>query len=109
MTDNPTTQPLPAAALANQLAELVFANAKRAHLIIENGPTLVSKAPSRPPSSQVWSRLAAPIVAQRGEMIGVHDSWIVATCIARDLTLITGNTREFNRVPGLAVENWIAG
>ena len=56
----------------------------------------------------LWSQLAVPIVAQRGEMMGVHDSWIAATCIARDLTLVTGNTREFNRVPGLAVENWIA-
>ena len=26
----------------------VFVNRKRAHLIIENGPTLMSKAPSRP-------------------------------------------------------------
>lgn len=51
----------------------------------------------------LWSGLA-----QRGEMIGVHDSWIAATCVARHLTLITGNLREFNRVPGLSVENWIA-
>jgi tRNA(fMet)-specific endonuclease VapC len=47
-------------------------------------------------------------LAQRGEMIGGHDAWIAATCIARDLTLITGNTREFKRVPGLRVENWLA-
>ena len=51
----------------------------------------------------LWSGLA-----QRGEMIGVHDTWIAATCIARDLALITGNIREFNRVPGLRVENWLA-
>jgi tRNA(fMet)-specific endonuclease VapC len=51
----------------------------------------------------LWSGLA-----QAGEMIGVHDSWIAATCIARDLALITGNIREFNRVPGLRVENWLA-
>lgn len=49
----------------------------------------------------LWSSLA-----QRGEMIGVHDSWIAATCIARNLTLITGNVREFNRVAGLRVEDW---
>ena len=51
----------------------------------------------------LWSSLA-----QHGEMIGVHDSWIAATCIARDLSLITANFREFNRVPGLRVENWSA-
>jgi tRNA(fMet)-specific endonuclease VapC len=51
----------------------------------------------------LWSDLA-----QRGEMIGGHDAWIAATCIARDLTLVTANTREFNRVPGLRVENWLA-
>ena len=49
----------------------------------------------------LWSSLA-----QRGEMIGVHDSWIAATCIARDLVLITANLREFGRIPGLRVENW---
>ena len=51
----------------------------------------------------LWSSLA-----QKGEMIGVHDSWIAATCIARHLTLVTGNTREFDRVPGLGIENWMA-
>lgn len=51
----------------------------------------------------LWSSLA-----QQGAMIGVHDSWIAATCIAHDLTLITGNTREFDRVPGLRFENWLA-
>ena len=50
----------------------------------------------------LWSHLA-----QRGEMIGVHDSWIAATCIARDLTVITANTAEFQRVAGLKVENWL--
>lgn len=49
----------------------------------------------------LWSNLA-----QQGAMIGVHDSWIAATCIALDLTLVTANVREFNRVPGLRVENW---
>lgn len=49
----------------------------------------------------LWSNLA-----QRGEMIGVHDSWIAATCIAHCLTLVTANIREFDRVPGLQIENW---
>jgi tRNA(fMet)-specific endonuclease VapC len=51
----------------------------------------------------LWSSLA-----QKGEMIDVHDSWIAATCIAHDLTLVTGNPREFDRAPGLGIENWMA-
>lgn len=52
--------------------------------------------------AEIWSNLASG-----GQMIGVHDSWIAATCIARNLTLITANLREFERVPGLHVENWL--
>lgn len=51
----------------------------------------------------LWSRLA-----QKGEMIGVYDSWIAAACIAHNLTLLTANTREFDRVSGLRIENWLA-
>lgn len=51
----------------------------------------------------LWSTLAG-----KGEMIGVHDSWIAATCMAHNLTMVTANTREFNRVPGLRLENWLA-
>jgi tRNA(fMet)-specific endonuclease VapC len=50
----------------------------------------------------LWSGLA-----QRGQMIGVHDSWIAATCVAQGLTLVTANSREFNRIPGLKLENWL--
>jgi tRNA(fMet)-specific endonuclease VapC len=51
----------------------------------------------------LWSGLA-----QQGQMIGIHDSWIAASCIAHDLTLVTANLREFNRVPGLRIENWLS-
>ena len=51
--------------------------------------------------AQMWAELAA-----RGEMIGVHDSWIAATCLAHGLNLATDNLREFRRVSGLVVEEW---
>ncbi len=51
--------------------------------------------------AQLWADLA-----QRGEMIGVHDSWIAATCITHGLRLVTGNIREFDRVSGLEIEQW---
>ena len=35
------------------------------------------------------------------------DLQIAAICLAHDLTLVTGNVRHFERVPGLRVENWL--
>lgn len=47
-------------------------------------------------------------LAARGTPIGSYDVLIAAQAKARDLTLVTRNTGEFGRVPGLHVENWQA-
>ena len=44
----------------------------------------------------------------RGTAIGPYDVLIAGQAAARDLTLVTHNTREFRRVPGLRVEDWEA-
>ena len=44
-----------------------------------------------------------------GRIIGPADLQIAAICLAHQLTLVTGNVREFSRVPGLRIEDWIAG
>ena len=44
---------------------------------------------------------------KRGESIGPNDLWIAATALAWGATLVTGNTREFRRVPRLHLENWL--
>ena len=41
-----------------------------------------------------------------GTPIGHLDQLIAGIALANDLTLVTRNTREFARVPGLKVENW---
>jgi len=41
-----------------------------------------------------------------GAPIGPADQFIAGIALANDLTLITRNTREFSRVPGLRLENW---
>jgi len=43
---------------------------------------------------------------RRGQVIGPHDIMIAAQAIALDLTLVTHNTGEFSRIPGLKVEDW---
>lgn len=45
----------------------------------------------------------------RGRIIGPYDMQIAAHALALDCTLVTDNVREFQRVPGLRVENWLSG
>ncbi len=42
-----------------------------------------------------------------GQRLDDPDLRIAAICLAHDLTLVTGNVRHFERVPGLRVENWL--
>ncbi len=44
---------------------------------------------------------------QAGRSIGANDLWIAAHALSAGLVLVTNNNREFQRVPGLAVENWV--
>lgn len=43
---------------------------------------------------------------QRGELIGANDLLIAAHAKSKGLTLITNNTKEFERIEGLTIENW---
>ncbi len=44
---------------------------------------------------------------RHGTPIGAMDLLIAAHALSLDVTLATNNTREFARVPGLRVENWV--
>lgn len=46
-------------------------------------------------------------LARAGTPIGPYDALIAAQAQTRQLALITHNTREFARVPGLRVEDWL--
>lgn len=41
-----------------------------------------------------------------GMPIGPYDLQIAAIALAHDLTLVTHNTGEFSRVPGLMIDDW---
>ena len=45
----------------------------------------------------------------RGTPIGPHDMLLAAAARAKGLTVVTHNTREFNRIPGLNIEDWEVG
>jgi tRNA(fMet)-specific endonuclease VapC len=44
---------------------------------------------------------------KRGQIIGVNDLHIAANAINNGLIVVTNNTKEFDKVSGLRVENWI--
>ena len=43
----------------------------------------------------------------RGCVIGNNDLWIAAHALSLGVVLVTNNQREFIRVPGLKVQNWV--
>ena len=59
-------------------------------------------------SAAAYGEMRAALEA-RGEMIGGNDLWIAAHARSAGLTLVTNNEREFKRVAGLKVQNWIGG
>jgi len=46
------------------------------------------------------------ILKAAGPPIGAYDVLIAATALEHQLVAVTSNTREFQRVPGLQIENW---
>ena len=60
------------------------------------------------PESVVWHYAELRCHLERtGQIIGENDQWIAAHALATDSVLVTNNTREFARVPGLKLENWL--
>lgn len=41
-----------------------------------------------------------------GTPIGANDLWIACHALAENMTLVTNNTWEFERIDGLRIENW---
>ena len=57
-------------------------------------------------AAEHYGRLRADL--QRvGRPIGGNDLWIAAHALAERYVLVTHNTKEFERVEGLSVENWV--
>jgi tRNA(fMet)-specific endonuclease VapC len=44
---------------------------------------------------------------RKGTPIGPLDTLIAAQALGRELTLVTNNQREFGRVRGLKLDNWV--
>lgn len=57
------------------------------------------------PTDEHYADIRATL-ERSGTPIGSHDLFIAARARSRGMTLLTRTLREFQRVPGLAVEDW---
>jgi tRNA(fMet)-specific endonuclease VapC len=69
--------------------------------------SVVRILPFEEPADRRYAELRAHL-ERAGTPIGPNDMLIAAHALALDLIVISGNDREFARVPGLAVESWLA-
>jgi tRNA(fMet)-specific endonuclease VapC len=60
------------------------------------------------PADEHYADIRATL-ERSGTPIGSHDLFIAAHARSRGMTLLTRNLREFQRVPGLTVEDWPTG
>ena len=52
---------------------------------------------------QIWAELETA-----GQLCGAHDMQIGGHARSQGLVVVTNNAREFERMPGVRVENWVA-
>ncbi len=82
---------------------------KETDAALNNVKRLAERLPVQPLSVEVAKAYASirSALEKQGNIIGGSDLWIAAHALTLDLTVVTNNTREFSRIVGLNVENWV--
>ncbi len=57
-------------------------------------------------AAEIYGRIRADL-QMLGSSLAEPDLRIAAIALSRGLTLVTGNVRHFERIEGLAIENWL--
>lgn len=68
--------------------------------------TLIQVAPMPEAAGDHYGLIRADLQKQ-GCLIGNNDLWLAAHARAEGWIIVTNNTREFSRVEGLRIENWV--
>ncbi|MDD4929830.1 MAG: type II toxin-antitoxin system VapC family toxin [Gallionella sp.] len=93
------------------LAELVHGAEKSSDVsrntsVVEDFVSRLAVLPYDDKAAWQYGNIRASL-EKAGQTIGVNDLHIAAHARSNGLTLITNNLREFERVPGLMLENWV--
>jgi tRNA(fMet)-specific endonuclease VapC len=73
---------------------------------LEELASLLQVLPLPNDAARIYGIIRASLES-KGEMISTNDLWIAAHAKSEDLILVTNNEREFKRVAGLKIQNWI--
>ena len=96
------------------LGELLYGahrSSRTAALLERIEETLLPELPILPfdaAAARRYGELRAEL-ERKGTRIGDADTRVASIALSRGLTVVTGNERHFQQVPGLAIENWLKG
>jgi tRNA(fMet)-specific endonuclease VapC len=68
--------------------------------------SLISVWPLELPADETYGQIRSNL-ERSGNLIGPNDMLIAAQCLSTKAILVTDNEREFSRVSGLRIENWL--
>jgi tRNA(fMet)-specific endonuclease VapC len=93
------------------LAELLHGAEKSSQptanlVVVEDFCSRLEVLPYGNKAAQHYGAIRAAL-EQTGQPIGVNDLHIAGHARSEGLVLVTNNEKEFARVPGLQIENWI--
>ena len=94
------------------LGEMVYGASRSARKVdlltqLEHLRRFLQVAPLPEAAAEAYGAIRAEL-EHRGRLIGNNDLWIAAHAVASSLTLVTNNEKEFARIDGLAIENWVS-
>jgi tRNA(fMet)-specific endonuclease VapC len=79
---------------------------KKALQLLEEFKSLIPVLPMSENAGKAYGAIRASLES-KGKTIGNNDLWIAAHARAAALTIVTNNEREFKRIAGLKVQNWV--
>ena len=80
---------------------------KKALQLLQEFKTFIPVLPIPENAGKTYGAIRASLES-KGEPIGNNDLWIAAQAKAAGMTIVTSNEREFRRIAGLKVQNWVA-